>query len=332
MRIGILLSTLGGSPLQGGIERGLAQLGHHVETFRPHHSYDLVCVFNQTAHATNYTYPQPPSSKVPIAFIDSAEFGVWSRLPDRVYNYANTFSPGALDHDTKNKNEQLKLKSFLEGKSFPYFIREFSKHVTFPAAYHPIDYPLYHHSVCHDRPNREEYLKRELELFVSWGASHPWRMQITQALRDCHTKCEISVLEQDGAVRMPQQRFFQRTRAAKTSVSFDGYGSGSFRMTEVLVRCLLLQGPLSIIRHAPLIDGVHCVEYRVETKGEEFISTDVCQVLRRSLADPESSYRIYEAGYHHCFTHYTEKATAQYVLDTVAKHDWSKATELDIKP
>jgi hypothetical protein len=99
-------------------------------------------------------------------------------------------------------------------------------------------------------------------------------MHITQALRDCHTRCEIDVL-QDGVVnRMPQKQFFERTFAAKASVSFDGYGSGSFRVTEVLVRSLLLQGPLSIIQRAPLIDGVHCINYNVESDGENFISTE----------------------------------------------------------
>jgi hypothetical protein len=111
-------------------------------------------------------------------------------------------------------------------------------------------------------------------------------------------------------------------------VSFDGYGSGSFRMTEVLVRTLLLQGPLSIHRYQPLIDGVHCIEYGVANDGELFLHTDVCAKLSEALKDPERSYRIYEQGYRHCMAHYTEKATAEYVLRTIEKHDWSKPTAL----
>lgn len=330
MRIGFFLSDRGGSPLVIGLERGLQQLGHHVENFNRHAGYDLVLIFNQSAHTTGYVYPEFPKAKVPIAFIDTAEYGYFKRLPNVIANYATAFMEGAMGHDTKNRRQQERLRAFLAGRSFPYFLREFSRYVAFPKNYHPIDYPLYHFSACPHRPDREEYLRRELDLFVSWGASHPWRLHITKALRDCHTRCEIFVLEENGTPRMPQGQYFNRTRAAKTSVSFDGYGSGSFRMTEVLVRCLLLVGPLSIVRYAPLINGVHCVEYEVSTAGEEFISTDICAKLRESLADPEGSYRIYEAGFNHCQAHYTERATADYVLRMVNSHDWKTTTRLTV--
>jgi len=332
MRIAFLLSTLGGSPLQSSLERGMAQLGNQVSDYHPGRQYDLILVFNQTAHNPNYEYPPFPKGNTPIAFIDSAEYGYFKRLPGVIHKYANAFSQGSLEHDTKNLGQQLRLLTFLKGKSFPYFLREYSKYVSFPLEYHPIDYPLYHHSVCGRAPNRDEYLKRSLELFCRWGASHPWRMAITQALRDCHTRCEIDVL-QDGVVnRMPQKQFFERTFAAKCSVSFDGYGSGSFRVTEVLSRCLLLQGPMSIIQREPLLDGVHCLNYNVESDGENFISTDVCVKLKAALAYPEHAYKLHEAGYYHCMQHYTERATAKYVMDTIEKHNWSKPTELSIKP
>lgn len=346
MRIGILLSTLGGSPLQVGLERGLLALGHRVEAYHEGRGgYDLLLVFNQTAHTTQYHYPMFPVNPGPVAFIDTAEFGYFTRLPDRYRRYANTFAPAAMAHDTKNKREQERLRGFLEGRSFPYFLREFHKCIDWPAGYHPIDYPLYLYSEEPRLPDREEYLKRDLDLFVSWGASHPWRLHITEALRRANTKCEIQVIgesltpqqgraevERGACVvqRMPQPLYFERTRAAKCSVSFDGYGSGSFRVTEVLVRTLLLQGPLSIHRYAPLVDGVHCREYRVESDGETFVGTDVAQVLRRALDDPEGSYAMYEAGYAHCLTHYTERATAQYVLDVAERHDWTRSTVLDI--
>ena len=320
----------GGSPLVIGLERGLKTLGHHVEPHRPSGTYDLTLMFNQSAHTTDYAYPEMP--KDPVVFIDSAEYGYFRRLPGVVHNYWNTFTPAAIGHDTKNAQQQGRLLEFLRGKSFPYFIREFSKHIAFPANYHPIDYPLYHYSVCHQAPRREQYLSRELDLFVSWGASHPWRMHITEALRACHTKCEIFVLEQDGAIRIPHDRYFARTSAAKVGVSFDGYGSGSFRMTEVLVRGLLLQGPLSIRLPVELVDGVHCIEYQLETSGEAFLSTNVCQKLREALSDPERSFRIYEAGYHLVMQQYTERAMADYVLRTAFKHDWKVVTELESLP
>ncbi len=330
MRIGFFLSNKGGSPLVVGLERGLTALGHSVEPYRGLVEYDLVLVFNQCAHTTDYSYPLFPPPRQKIAFVDSGEYGYFSRLPEIVSAYSHAFADGAMTHDTKNRREQERLKEYLTGKSFPYFLREFSKYLVYPPAYHPIDYPLYALSICHQAPNREEYLGRSKDLFMSWGASHPWRWDLTKRLRSCLARSEILVIEENGTPRMPQFEYFSRTRAAKCSVSFDGYGSGSFRMTEVLVRCLLLQGPLSIRTRAPLVNGVTCIEYGIANDGMTFLGTDICDKLREALMDAEGSYRIHEAGYYHCMEHLTEKATAKYLVETVEAHDWNKATSLTL--
>jgi len=330
MQIAFLLSTKGGSPLIVGLQNGLTQLGHEIVHYDPFKHVDLIVVCNQCAHTQNYHYPRFPKSNQPIVFVDSGEYGYFKRLPGIVQQYANAFSPGSMTHDTKNLEEQVRLKEFLRAKSFPYMLREFSKYLDYPANYHPIDYPLYWASECPIKPNREEYLARPMDLFSSWGASHPWRMDITKAMRGCPIKSEILVIEENGTLRMPQSEYFAKTRSAKTSVSFDGYGSGSFRMMEVLVRTVLLTAPLSIVTRDPLVDGKTCVEYHVDSDGEQFIGTDVCEQLQRVLADPEWAFRIYEAGYYHCYDHYTEKATARYLLDVVEKHDWKQPTKLDL--
>jgi hypothetical protein len=330
MKIALWISSHGGSPLQVGLDRGLKQLGHQFEYYRHGQTYDLVLIKNQVAHTLAYVYPPFPPPEIPIAFIDASEYGWMRRGPEIIRQYANAFSPGSMTHDTKNPVEQRKLRAFLEGRSFPYFLREFSKYIEWPNAYWPIDYALYAHSVEPRPPNREEYLGRTEDIFVSWGASHPWRLPITEALRSCNVKGEIHVLEQNGAVRLPQSVYFPKTRAAKCSVSADGYGSGSFRMTEVLVRTLLLQGPLQIYTRAPLIDGVTCREYNIDHNGMDFVATNIGDVMCSALADPEGSYAIYERGYHHCNEHLSERATATYVLDVISKHDYSKPTQLDI--
>lgn len=329
MHIGFWLSNQGGSPLVIGLERGLQQIGHGVALFHPKEKYDLVLMFNQVAHTTGYAYPEFPRCSR-IVFVDCAEYGYFKRLPAVAAQYQNAFSPGSMNHDTKNLHEQTRLRQFLEGKSFPYFIREYLKFLSWPSCYHPIDYPMYLHSECNIPPNREEYLARQLDLFVYWGGSHPWRMNITQALRDAHTKCEITVIGENGAPRMSQDEYFRRTRLAKASVSFDGYGSSSFRLTEVLTRCLLLVGPMAMYRHAHLVDGIHAVEYQIETDGENFIGTNIGAKLREFLAEPERCFRIYEAGYHHCWGYYTERATAAYLMKLVEQHNWGQATPLNL--
>lgn len=327
MLIGFFLSTLGGSPLVGGLERGLAELGHWVEPYEAGSFYDLVVICNQTAHNPAYVYPDFNHPTTPICFVDSAEYGYFRRLPSNCHLYWNTFTADALNHDTKNREQQLRLKGFLEGRSFPYFIREYFKSFDFPPAYHPIDYPLYHLSHCSKIPNRDEYLSRDLDLYLAWGASHPWREHITQALRDCHVKAEIYVIEQDGP-RLPQAQYFNGMERARCTVSFDGYGSGSFRMMEALVRTVLVQGPTSIHFREPLTDSLNCIEYNVLSDGEQFIDTDVCAAVRFVLENPDAAFDIYEAGYWHAMVNYTEKATAEYLLRTVEQHDWSKPTEI----
>lgn len=341
MRFAFFLSTFGGSPLQGGLERGLRALGHEVVDFHNGRGrdFDVLLVFNQTAHTPSYAYPDFPAYDVPVAFVDSAEYGWMRRWPHTVRPYANAFAPGSMSHDTKSAHEQTRLKNYLQGRSFPYFLREFSNHVEYPANYHPIDYPLYHLSHCSDRPSRVDYLGRLNPFWVCWGASHPWRWVVTHALRnsgltvsthDGTFGVEVWVIEEGGRTRVEQSTYFNRMVRARASISFDGYGSGSFRTTEVLVRTLLLMGPLSIRTREPLVDGRTCVAYNLETRGEECLGTDVAEKLRWVLDNPEAAFRIYEAGYDHCMTHYTEAATAAYLVRTVEAHDWSRPTELNV--
>lgn len=329
MHIGFWFSTLGGSPLLGGLERGLRALGHTVVNAHPGGSYDLLVVWNQIAHDPSYVYPEWPHSPSPIAFIDAAEYGYFKRHPGVICDYANAFSPGSVTHDTKNAEQQALLRRYLEGRSFPYFIRERSKFVRWPESYHGIDYPLYHLSEDHTAPNREEYLSRALAFWQSWGASHPWRWPITHALRDAGYTC--LVIEENNHPRLPQYtHYFPMMRSARACCSFDGYGSGSFRMTEVLCRTCLLQGPLTVDFPFPLVDGETCVAFDVKTDGEKFLSTNIVERLQWLLEAPESAFEIYERGFHHVHEKLSEKATAEYFLRTVEGHDWSTATPLDL--
>jgi hypothetical protein len=337
LRIAIFESSTGSGPHVAQLTRGLQSLGHICEPYRRGQGYDLVFVHNQVAHRTDYEYPHFPDERIPLAFVDFAEFGWRTRLPTNRLQYANTFSRCAMTHDTKNTHEQIRLKSFLDGRSFPYFLREMFSDIDYPAGYSPVDYPLYHLSQCDSHPNRENYLARSLDLFCWWGHSHEWRVNIQEALAQAHVTAEIGNRwdgedKATGAApnNLPQSYYFARMQAAKCCPSFDGYGSGSFRMTEALVRTLLLQGPLSIRTRAPLVDGVTCRMYSVYSHGEEFISTDIAEVMKSALADPEGSFEIYQRGYQHCQEHLTERATAQYILDTIAAHDYSRVTGLEV--
>lgn len=332
MHIGFHLA--GGSPLIVGLMRGLVKLGHYWEDYAPGHKYDYVFFFNQCSHDVNYEYKYLNTfDDQKIVFIDTAEFGWDKRFPGNDVKYYNTFASGSMVHDTKNHYQQKLLFNFLNGRSFPYLLREFYKKFPYPNMYHPIDYPLYFYSECHKTPEIEQYCSRDLDLFVSWGLSHPFRNNLTKILRNCHTKCEISVIEEvteKGITpRMHQDKYFARTRAAKMSVSYDGYGSSSFREMEILCRTMLLKGEVFIKQRNPLVDGVNFVEYKVQiTPDNQFCSTDLAQKLRYYLDNPKEAFGIYQNGYNHVHQYYTEQATAQYVLDIAANHDWTVPTPL----
>jgi hypothetical protein len=331
LRIGIFLSTLGGSPLQGGIERGLSQLGHTVERYRHNCPFDLVIIFNQTAHCPNYVYPDFPGNSIPLAFVDSSEYGYFSRLPDRYIDYWNGLTDKAISHDTKNYAEQKRLRDFLTGRSFPYFLREFSKYHEYPAGYYGVDYPLYYQSHCAKEPNREEYLRRPLDLYCSWGASHPWRLNLTDELRAVNVRSEIGIIEQNGHTRTPQfgpGGYFEKMESAFCCPNHDGYGSSGFRLTECLVRCTALVGPLTMRMRDPLVDGETAIFYDIQSNGTEYVSSNIVERLQWIVDNREESFEIYRNGYTHCNERWTERAVAEYLLNTVTSHDYSQPTEI----
>ena len=153
---------------------------------------------------------------------------------------------------------------------------------------------------------------------------------VYRSLRAHDCKKTVLVIEENGTPRMLQSEYFLRMEASRCSVSYDGYGSGSFRATEVLVRAPLLQGPLSIVTRAPLIDGETCIAYDVVADGETFLSTNIGEKLSELLANPERSYQIYENAYEHCMSKLTEVATARYVLEVCEKHRWDVPTPLEV--
>lgn len=297
MRVGILISTRGGSPLQ----YSLCHYGW--ELYRPGQVYDLVLVFNQTAHTRDYRYPDSLPDG-PIAFVDTAEYGTTMRP-------WHGLTPEAMAHDTKNAAEQARLRSMLEGRSFPYFLRETWIDRGYSEAFHPIDYPLHPGAEPTRAPDRDEYLARSVPVACIWGHSNACRPPITEALRSV-PGADVFVVDQDGP-RLPFDVYARRLEAARCTVSADGYGSGSFRVTESLVRTMLVRRPPLIRQHAPLVHGQTCIDFWNDPVGALNV-------------DAERAFEIYARGYDHCLTHYTPAATAARILAVCEAHDWSKPT------
>lgn len=312
MNIGIWLSTMGGSPLQVGMERGLAQLGHQVSAFREGAPHDLVLMFNQSAHTTAYQYPEFPRGGCPIAFLDTAEYGQKAQGNHAAFRHG--FAAGSVAHDTKNCEEQLRLLRFLEGRSFPYFLREMWLDCDYPSSFHPIDYPLYLYSATAPAPNRDEYLRRTVPIACIWGHSNPRRVKITERLRGWEGS-DVYVVDEDGP-RLAQKDYFRRMERARTTITSDGYGTSAFRLQEGMIRTAVLVDRLPIRMRKRPEHGHTCFEF----------DGDPSSVLADALNDPEQSWLVYKQGHDWCREHWSEQATAKYVLDVVEAHDWSVPT------
>lgn len=312
----------------GGLTRGLSELGHQTYHFNPGDSYDYVFLFNVSAHIQYWDWiGLEQLNGYKFCFIDMAEYGWWTHYDYYKDKYYSAFAPLAIK--AKHLN-QVKLLEFLRGKSYPYFLREMYKGVEYHKNYHPIDYPLYFYSVSKKQPiSFEEFKNRHWDIFVAWGHNHQTRVGISEKIRaiggyKTHVLC-------NSDAKIPQFEYFSHLENAKLSISYDGYGSGSFRETEVLCRCVLFRNEQCVIRPYPLTDGVNFIEYKTdEILGDDkypiYKNTNVDELMREGLKKPEELYQIYVNGYKHCMDYYTERAVANRILGILSKHDWGEVT------
>jgi len=329
MRIGFYSCCV--NHIEAKLWRGFHQIGVEAERYLAYKKYDYVLLFNQTAHGQEYCYGTlDVLEDYRFAFIDCAEYGWFNRMrPNWQEEYYSAFAPGSLRNHTKNMTEQVFLLLFLQGKSFPYFLREFLVGFPYPPTYYPIDYPI---TVEPDMtpPDREQYLARPVDLFLSWGISHPFRANLTEEVRQAGVRTDINIIQDPHGGRLPYDEYVGRMARAKATVSYDGYGISAFRESEALCRTLLFRGGVPTIQRCPLYSGVNCVEYKVidADNGSRFMSSDIGPLVRSYLQDPERCYEMYHRGYGHGMDYYTEAATARYILRTLANHDWNTPTPL----
>lgn len=330
MRLGFKVANVdaGCGIMLGGITRGLTELGHQVVPWTLGVSCDHVLVFNVSSHINHYNWDDIEQLEgCKFAFIDTAEYGWWTHYDYHKDMYYSAFAPLAIK---AKPPVQLKLLEFLKGKSYPYFLREMYKGFDYPENYHPIDYPLYYHSRSDIQPTTfEEYKNRNWDVYIAWGHSHQTRVHITEMIKKLPFKIFAFC---DSNAKLNQFEYFKGLQNAKISVSYDGYGSGSFRETEVLSRCVLFRNVQCVRRPNPLTNGVNFVEYTVEEKlGDDkypiYVNTDVGELITQHLSNLENLYNIYREGYKHCTEWLSEKGMAQYILETTQKHDWTVVTK-----
>lgn len=336
---------IGAGVLFQSLARGFEQIGHPLVLFNPNQVYDYVIVFNNAAHRADYDFNGIDKITQRVAFVDGSEYGWWTHHNYYRKLFSNSFAPGSMK---VKPFEQRKLQLFLKGKSFPFFLREFYKGNKYPKSYHPIDFPLI--TVGTNVPGMasfEDYVNRPYDVYIGWGESHPSR----KCLAELVDKLPCKTLINSGN-KIERSLYFENIKNAKISISYDGYGSTTFREKEILCRTLLLRNKMAVHLSQPLTDGFNFVEFRVKErlinwqmsahtcnpeyaqdvmdKTIEYADSDIGDIIMSLLKDIDKMYEIYRQGYHHCTENYTEKATAQYVFDTIQDHDWKEPTPIII--
>lgn len=321
----------GGGLIFGGLYRGFLELGIQLIPYQPGGHYDFTLLFHSAPHIPIMNFDGIENITGKFAFVDCSEYGWWTHNDywrDKCYS---AFAPKSIEYKPK---EQQRILNFLRGKSYPFFIREYYKKVQYHQNYHPIDYPLYYASAPQKIPTTfEEYANRAYDLYIFWGHSHPSRTKITEELNKLPFKISAGC---DSDAKINQLQYFDNISNAKMSLTYDGYGSGGFRETEVLSRTLLLKNNNGAnVQRDPLTNGVNFIEYQVKEDFDSagyptFNSTSIGDIISERLQNLEQSYEIYKNGYNHCMTYFTERATAQYILNTIKKHDWNIITPEEV--
>ncbi len=330
------------NPLFTRLILGLREMGHRCDKYEPGTRYDYVFICNvagpySTKSTWELKYPYLDTIQDKIVFIDPAEYGWWTH--DKIYatEYYNAFAP--LSIVAKGTAEgQLELLSFLRGKSFPYFVREKYKNILYPNQYYPIDYPLIVNPIVpNKKPNKDEYMKRTHDVYVRWGGSHIFRPRIIEKIKTI-TGFKIDVEHK----KINPIEYYHNTQDARISVVSDGYGSGSFRETEVLINCLLFMKEQCIEKHHPLTNGVNFVEFKVDyemsaggtfSKGSQlYKDCNIAELLQEYMSDWDKCYSVYASGFHHCVKYYSISEFAKYVFEGISKHNYLEPTPIEGLP
>lgn len=339
--IGCIIPQGYSNPLFYNLIWGLRSLGHRCEVYKVRTRYDFVFVCNVSSpyhperDGKNWIlkYPNLDVVQDKVVFVDPAEYGWWTHDPAYGIEYYNAFAPWSI-RSKGSAEGQIELLNFLRGKSFPYFIREKYKSIQYPDQYYPVDYPLANIS---KKPDKDEFMKRVYDLYLRWGGSHLFRPKIVEEINSI-TGFKIDAVQ----AKINQFEYYTNTQNSRVSVVSDGYGSGSFRETEILANCVLFMREQCIDKHHPLTNGINFVEFKVNyemTKPDSIFvhgyqiykDCNIKELLLEYMSDWDRCYSIYEAGYNHCMKYYSQKEFANYVLEKIYNFDYLKSTPVEYK-
>jgi len=168
---------------------------------------------------------------------------------------------------------------------------------------HPISFG------CAVEPPEDLVAEKTVDIFFSGALGHSTARTSGEA--------ELRALAREGyridimSERLPREVFWRRMAGAWLAWSPAGLGWDCERHYEAaLVGATPLINYPTILRHAPLKDGEHCILYAPEPGG-------LAEAARAALADKPRLARIAQAASAHVRQHHSWRARAEYVAVTV---------------
>jgi hypothetical protein len=109
---------------------------------------------------------------------------------------------------------------------------------------------------------------------------------------------------------LPRREYLQRCAKAWLTLSPEGYGWECFRHYEAAL-CLSVPvlGPPGILRHEPLLAGVHAIYHPAEGDG-------LRNAVIAALADKPSLTRMSSAARAHVLRHHTHTRVTRHILES----------------
>lgn len=254
----------------------------------------------------------------PYAIADVIEMGWDAEIIDTPFlGFPDTSEYSIFNHPqfNDNKSEWQKLNDFIkENKQRFYLKRELLLQDQEDEVFEPLNYPAQY--PIPEPQSKEDFLKRPLDVFYSWGLSHPQRRRLQgdiwlgadkygYMVGDNLFWIELFMANESGSrwlsVNIPHYCRFHSDQIlnvnalAKISISMPGAGTSCFRHTESSSNAVMLMKNDNMAWSFPWEHNKNCIMFN-EFGGE--VETCLQALSNNNL------YDIYRAGVENCKKYY----------------------------
>lgn len=267
----------------------------------------------------------------PYIIFDFIEYG-WNASFDHTHFFGfgrySFHGMSVFPQFNDNKDEWEKLNDFIEShQPVRYFKREMLAKDQ-DDFYVPINYPCV--QPIPDPETKEHFYKRPLDVFYSWGYSHPERRRLhgeiwVESNKRNYVVCDnLYFLEKfikretnphkwvtaniPDYCRFPTKQIVALNGLSRISISMPGAGTCCFRHTESPINSAMLMKEDNMAWSYEWVNGENCIKF-YEFGGE-------IETIQSSLAIPQL-YDIYRNGIETCKKYHIDTYISDYILPLI---------------